>query len=119
MLTDSYSVGMKTNPLIEIEEPDTRPNPDDACMVCDKIECVCPPEQDDAFTPSEFRDRIALQLMPPTPLEVLDKVVTNYKTRIAKLEGTLLGIKLALQQQGGFEHTISQIDSVIFEEAKA
>ena len=59
---------MKTNPLLEIEEPDTRPNPDDACPVCDKIDCVCPPED---FTPSEFRNRISLQLMPSALLESL------------------------------------------------
>jgi hypothetical protein len=51
--------------LIREMTTETPPNRDDACMVCDKIECVCPPEQDATFTPSEFRNRIALQLMPP------------------------------------------------------
>jgi len=29
---------------IERQDPDGPPNPDDACPVCDKIDCVCPPE---------------------------------------------------------------------------
>jgi hypothetical protein len=29
---------------IERQEPEGAPNHEDACMVCDKIECECPPE---------------------------------------------------------------------------
>jgi hypothetical protein len=30
--------------LIREMTDETPPNHDDACMVCDRIECVCPPE---------------------------------------------------------------------------
>jgi hypothetical protein len=33
---------------IERLEPDGPPNHEDACMVCDKIDCECPPEPDEA-----------------------------------------------------------------------
>jgi hypothetical protein len=40
-------------------EGDTRPNSDDACPVCDKIDCVCPED----VTPAELRRRIADQVL--------------------------------------------------------
>jgi hypothetical protein len=48
----------------------------------------------------------------------IEEILLKYQSVLArseKLAATLIGIKLALEQQGGYEATIAQINSVLAE----
>ncbi len=61
--------------------------------------------QIDNMTPQEIKTlHIKGMLAEPTTM-----------TREQKLEAALIGIRLALEEQGGFEHTVARINAVLAE----
>jgi hypothetical protein len=62
------------NKLIREMTDETPPNHDDACPVCDKIDCVCPPEPEHQMTLTVHD----LSACPPEPVTTLDHPLKHY-----------------------------------------